>query len=208
LHIDYGFISFKGEVLSTRKGNMVLASDVIDEARKRVAKIIKEKNPDLANKEKVIHAVSVGALKYYDLSHNRRSDFEFDWDEALDFEGNSGPYLQYAYARLSSILNKVRHQGSHDLAGVKISATERQLILKSLMLAEVVGESLKDYLPNLLANYLYELAGLIAKFYHESPIMKEEDEKLKFLRLSLVQAARITLGKGLTLLGIEPLEEM
>src|SRR6185436_18776035 len=105
---DYGFISFKGEVLSTRRGNMVLAEDVFEEARKRVAKIIKEKNPSLDNKERVIREVSLSALKYYDLSHNRHSDFEFDWDEALDFEGNSGPYLQYSYARLSGIINKVR----------------------------------------------------------------------------------------------------
>lgn len=208
MHIDYGFISFKGEALSTRKGNMVLAEDVITEARKRVAKIIKEKNPDLVNKEKAIGAVALGALKYYDLSHNRHSDFEFDWDEALDFEGNSGPYLQYAYARLSSILNKVRMQGSHDLAGVKISTTERELILKSLMLPEIVADSLKDYLPNLLANFLYELSGIINKFYHDSPIMKEEDEKLKYLRLNIIQVARNTLGKGLNLIGIEPLDEM
>lgn len=208
VHIDYGFISFKGQALSTRKGNMVLAHDVVAEARKRVAKIIKEKNPDLADKEKVIHAVAIGSLKYYDLSHNRRSDFEFDWDEALDFEGNSGPYLQYAYARLSGILNKVNLQGSHDLSQVVISATERQIILKLSALDEVVAESLKDYLPNLLANYLFELASLINKFYHESQVAKESDEKLKFLRLTIIRQARSVLGTGLSLLGIEALEEM
>jgi arginyl-tRNA synthetase len=207
-HIDYGFITFKGKALSTRKGNMVLAEEVLAEARSRVAKIIKEKNPNLEGKEKVIHAVSTGALKYYDLSHNRRSDFEFDWDEALDFEGNTGPYLQYAYARLSGILNKVNLQGRHKLDEVTVSSTERELILKTLALPDVVYESLKDYLPNLLANYLYELAGIINRFYHESPVMKEEDEKLKYFRLTLIQTARDVLGRGLNLLGIEALEEM
>ena len=207
-HIDYGFISFKGQALSTRKGNMVLAEDVLTEAKKRVAKIIKEKNPDVADKARVIHAVAVGALKFYDLSHNRHSDFEFDWDEALDFEGNSGPYLQYAYARLSGILAKVNMLGRVDLNGIEVSATEHELMVKLLGLTEVVSDSLKSYLPNLLVNYLYELSGLINKFYHESPVMKEENEKLKYFRLLLIQAARQTLGKGLELLGIEALEEM
>jgi arginyl-tRNA synthetase len=207
-HIDYGFISFKGEALSTRKGNMVLADDVIDEAKKRVAKIVKEKNPDLPDKAKVIHAVAIGALKYYDLSHNRHSEFEFDWDEALDFEGNSGPYLQYAYARLSGILTKVNMTGKINLDGIKISETEHELMVKILGLEEVVPELLKEYLPNLLANYLYELSGLINKFYHESPVMKEEDGKLKYFRLQLIQSAKEVLGKGLGLLGIEALEEM
>lgn len=207
-HIDYGFISFKGEALSTRKGNMVLAEDVLAESRKRVAKIIREKNPDLADKEKVIRAVSIGALKYYDLSHNRHSDFEFDWEEALDFEGNSGPYLQYAYARLSGILNKVNLQGKHDLTGVSITSTERELILKIISLPDVVSETLKGYLPNILANYLYEFASLVNKFYHESPVAKEENERVKYFRLNLIKSAQNSLKQGFYLLGIEALEEM
>lgn len=207
-HIDYGFISFGGEALSTRKGNMVLAEDVIAEAKKRVSKIIAEKNPDLRDKASATNAVAIGALKYYDLSHNRHSDFDFSWDDALDFEGNSGPYLMYAYARLSGILSKVNLQGSHDLSDAAISATERELIIKSQALHEIVTESLQTYLPNLLANYLFELAGLINKFYHESQVLKEENEKLKYLRLAIIRSAREVLGKGLNLLGIEALEEM
>ncbi len=209
VHIDYGFIGFQGQALSTRKGNMVLAEDVLSEARKRVAKIIKEKNPDLADKEKVIRAVSVGAIKYFDLSHNRHSDYEFDWDEALDFEGNSGPYVQYAYARLCGILSKVNLQGSHKLESIEdIKPTERELMVKLLALPDVVTDSLKDYMPNLLANYVYELAGLINKFYHESPVMAEKDDKIKFFRLNLIKSAKEVLGQALGLLGIEPLEEM
>ena len=206
VHIDYGFISFKGEVLSTRKGNMVLAEDVLAEANKRVAKIIAEKNPDLKNKEKVIHAVSVGALKYFDLSRNRHSDIEFDWDKVLDFEGDSGPYLQYAYARLSSILRKAGLDGK--FTDVAISATEREVLFKSSILAEVVQESLKDYLPNILANYLFNFATLLNKFYHESPVTQEKDEKVKDFRLALISSAKNVLGQGLKLLGIEPLDEM
>jgi arginyl-tRNA synthetase len=187
---------------------MVLAEDVLEQAQKRVAEIIKEKNPDLKNKLHVVKAVAMGAIKYFDLSHNRHSDYEFDWDKALDFEGNSGPYIQYAYARLCGILSKVNLQGSHDITDITMSETERQLILKLVSFDDAVSDALKDYLPNLLANYLYELAALVNKFYHESPVMKETDEKLKYLRLGLILSSRQILGKGLSLLGIQSLEEM
>jgi arginyl-tRNA synthetase len=207
-HINYGFISFKGQALSTRKGNMVLAEDVIKQTEEKVAKIIAEKNPDLKNKEKVIKAVTKGALKYFDLKHNRHSDIEFDWDEVLDFEGDSGPYLQYAYARLGSILRKVENLESRKWNLEVISPTERELLFKLSILNEIIEDSLKDYLPNILANYLYNLATLINKFYHESPVTQEKDEEKKNFRLALIIKAQNVLGKGLDLLGIQPLEEM
>jgi arginyl-tRNA synthetase len=216
IHIDYGFISFRGEALSTRKGNMVLAEDVIAQAEEKVAKIIQDKNPDLKDKAHVIKAVTKGALKYFDLSHNRHSDIEFDWDKVLDFEGDSGPYLQYAYARLASILRKAnpspgatRHplpQGERENS--KMTETEREILFKASILAEIVEDSLKDYLPNVLANYLFNFAGLLNKFYHESPVMKEEDESLRNFRLGLIVKAKEVLKTGLDLLGIEALEEM
>ncbi len=207
VHIDYGFMSFKGEVLSTRKGNMVLAEDVIVQAEQKVQKIIAEKNPDLASLKEVVPAVAKGAIKYFDLSHNRHSDIEFDWDKALDFEGNSGPYLQYTHARLSSILRK---SGSitYNLKPITCSPTEREILFKVTILEEVVNEAVKDYLPNVLTNYLYDLAGLANRFYHESPVIAEKDEEVKNFRLGLIASAKKTLAKGLDLLGIEPLEEM
>jgi arginyl-tRNA synthetase len=207
VHIDYGFMSFKGEVLSTRKGNMVLANDVIDQAKEKVAKIIQEKNPDLPNKDEVVSAVAKGALKYYDLSHNRHSDIDFNWDDALDFEGNSGPYLQYTYARLSSILRKVGDEAG-DFSAVEISSTEQQLILETTKLPEIVAECMQDYLPNLMANYLYELANLTNKFYHESPVANESDPAKKAFRTALIKKIRIVLADGLELLGIKTLEQM
>lgn len=209
-HIDYGFISFKGEVLSTRKGNMVLAEEVIRQAEEKVAKIIAEKNPDLKNKEQVVKAVAKGAIKYFDLSHNRHSDIEFDWNKVLDFEGDSGPYLQYAYARLSSILKKSQISNVKFQTNIKcqISNTERELLFKISILSEIVEDAVKEYLPNILANYLYNLATLINKFYHESPVMAEKNEDIKNFRLGLISKAKDTLGKGLDLLGIKALEEM
>lgn len=206
-HISYGFISFKGEALSTRKGNMVLAVDIIKEAEEKVAKIIAEKNPNLPDKELVIKKVTIGALKYYDLAHNPKTDYEFSWEEVLDFEGNSGPYLQYTFARLSSILRKETLDES--FTGVdEISATERALVIESTKLDDVVLESMQEHLPNLLANYLYNLSALINRFYHESPVLKEENPQTKAFRVLLIRKSLLALEKGLNLLGIEALPEM
>lgn len=209
-HIDYGFMSFKGEVLSTRKGNMVSAEEVIGQAEQKVTKIITEKNPDLASMKEVIPAVARGAIKYFDLSHNRHSDIEFDWDKALDFEGNSGPYLQYTHARLSSILRRAEFSIFNFQFPINTSMTntEREILFKVTILEEAVSDAVKDYLPNVLANYLYDLATTINRFYHESPVIAEKDEKVKNFRLALIASAKKTLAKGLDLLGIEALEEM
>ncbi len=207
IHIDYGFMSFKGAVLSTRKGNMVLAEDVINQAKEKVSKIITEKNPNLPDIPLVTTAVAQGAVKYFVLSHNRHSDIEFDWDKALDFEGNSGPYLQYTHARLASILRKAESKGNF-ISGAKISPTERELMFKVSILGEIVEESMADYLPNVLANYLYDLATTINKFYHESPVINETDEMQKNFRLALVAQVKQIFARALDLLGIDALDEM
>jgi arginyl-tRNA synthetase len=206
LHIDYGFISFKGQALSTRKGNMVTADEVLRTTEEKVAKIINEKNPELSNKEEAIKSISKGALKYYDLSHNRHSDYEFDWDEALDFEGNSGPYLQYTYARLSSILRKVGDASGSPSS--ELTPTEHQLALETTRLPDIVTDSMREFLPNVTASYLYSLANLANRFYHESPVAAETDESKKAMRIVLIKKVRSVLAQGLDLLGIKTLEEM
>ncbi|MBI2607302.1 MAG: arginine--tRNA ligase [Candidatus Doudnabacteria bacterium] len=208
-HIDYGFISFKGEALSTRKGNMVLAYDVIMEAERKVSKLISEKNPGLENKEKVIKAVAKAALKYFILKHNRHSDIEFDWDQVLDFEGNSGPYLQYTAARLSSILKKSGNSKSEiRISKLPITDTERRLLFLLSIFNEKVVDASVDYMPNILANHLFELSATANKFYHESPVIQEKDESKKAFRLNLVNQTKKILFLGLDLLGIKALEEM
>ena len=208
VHVDYGFMSFKGEALSTRKGNMILAQDVIAQAEEKVSAIIEQKNPDLANKAEAVKIISQAALKYYDLSHNPHSDIEFDWDQALDFEGNSGPYLQYTYARLSSIIRKVGDVSDVYPIAVGITETERQLILEIAKLNEIAADSIQSYLPNTLANYVYSLANLANKFYHESPVSSEEELDKKAFRVELINNTRLALKQGLYLLGIKTLEEM
>jgi arginyl-tRNA synthetase len=207
-HIDYGFMGFKGEALSSRKGNMILALDVLDDAQKRVASIIAEKNPDLRNKTEVERAVALGAVKYFILSHNRHSDIEFDWEEALSFDGNSGPYLQYVHARLASILRKESGIMNQESGIPEVTETERRVMVELTKFNDVVEDSINDYMPNILANYLFGLASLLNKFYHESPVLNESDSSKKQLRLTLVKASKNILAQGLDLLGIRALEEM
>ncbi|HYC79674.1 MAG TPA: arginine--tRNA ligase [Candidatus Binatia bacterium] len=208
VHIDYGFMSFKGEALSTRKGNMVLADEVLAQAKEKAGKIIAEKNPDLKEKEAVVDAIGKGAIKYFDLSHNRHSDIEFDWEQALDFEGNSGPYLQYTHARLASIIRKHSPEPFKFSMDVEKTDTEKKLLFTLSIFDEKVQAALENYLPNVFANYLYELATITNRFYHENPVLKEEDENKKQFRLYLVETSQLTLAKGLGLLGIKAPDEM
>lgn len=208
MHIDYGFMSFKGEALSTRKGNMVLAEDLLAQAKQKVAKIVQEKNPDLKNQSEVTDAVAKAAIKFFDLSHNRHSDIEFDWDKALDFEGKSGPYIQYTYARLASILRKASITDYGLQITDSITGTERRILFLLSIFDEKVTDAIADYLPNIFADYLYDLATTLNRFYHESPVIAELDENKKAFRLQLVKSAKKTLAKGLDLLGIRALEEM
>ena len=208
IHIDYGFMSFKGEALSTRSGNMVLAEELIKTANEKVSKIIASKNSSLKDKAHIAKVIAQGAIKYFDLAHNRHSDIEFDWDKALDFNGDSGPYLQYTYARLSSILRKAEVPSSKFQVPSSMTPTEREVLFKSTILAEIVSDTAKDYMPNILANYLFSFATLLNKFYHESPVLAEKDQAIKNFRLSLIAQAAKILGQGMDLLGIEPVAEM
>lgn len=225
-HINYGIMTFKGEAFSTRKGNILTPEEVLLEAENRVTKVIKEKNPNLKGKEEVMDAVAKAALKFFDLSHNRHSDIEFDWEQALDFEGKSGPYIQYTYARLASILRKpgvilneakdrppAGGEGAPQIdssltAQNDISETERRIMFYLSIFNEKVNDSLQDYLPNIFADYLFELANLINRFYHESPVLTEADAAKKSFRLGLVSTSKAALKQGMELLGIATLEEM
>lgn len=209
VHIDYGFISFAGAALSTRKGNMVLVEEVLEQAQQKVAQIIEEKNPDLPNKKEAVRAISIGAIKYFDLSHNRHSDIDFDWNSALSFEGNSGPYLQYTYARLKSILRKAGTENWQELelSPQFMDESARKVSVMIQKFSDVVTESLTEFMPNILANYLYELAESLNRFYHDNPVLKAEGGA-RDLRLHVVSAGAKTLAEGLKLLGIIPLEEM
>jgi arginyl-tRNA synthetase len=207
-HVDFGFMSLPEGAISTRKGNAISLETLVEEAKKRALEIIKQKNPDLKNKEQVAEQVALAAIKYGDLKHNRKSDIVFDWDTALSFEGDTGPYLQYTYARLCSILRKVGERLGKNLDEVLIGQAEVAMLRKLALFPDKITDAAIEFLPSILAEYLFELAGVANGFYQSSPVMQEKDKKVRSLRLALVAAAVSVLKIGLGLLGIEAPEEM
>jgi arginyl-tRNA synthetase len=233
-HIDLGFMSLPEGAISTRKGTTISLQNLINEANERALKIINEKNPGLENKVEVSKKVALAAIKYFDLSHNRKTEIVFTWDKALSFEGNTGPYLQYTYARIHGILRKIslsrRHSegvypteesltsseeilrpsaalGSQDDA-IKVNNFESSVLRKLLKFPEVTLQVTQDYFPNNLCTYLFELSQTFNSFYQEVPVSQETDEKIKNFRLNLISATAQVISNGLYLLGIEAPEEM
>jgi arginyl-tRNA synthetase len=209
-HITFG--SILGEdrkLMKTRSGENVPLRDLLDEAVQRARKIIEEKNPGLSESEKVDIAqkVGIGAVKYYDLSQYRMTDYIFSWDRMLSFQGNTAPYLQNAYVRIRSIFRKA---GEEFVVPTQIALgapEEKTLALKLCQFAEVVPTVLNDFRPNLLANYLYELANAFHAFYEACPVLKSE-EPARRSRLALCELTGRVLAKGLNLLGIKVPEKM
>ncbi len=209
LHVAYGFLTLPEGAMSTRKGTVVGAKEFINSIQKEALKIIEEKNPSLKEKEAVAKKVAAGAVKYFDLSHNLKSDIVFDPKKAISFEGNTGPYLQYTYARIQGILRKVNQPISQSAnQEITLNPHELQVLRKLVQFPEVLSSVSKDFLPNLLCNYLFELAQTFNAFYQEVPILKEADESKKEFRLSLITGTAQVLENGLYLLGIETPEEM
>jgi arginyl-tRNA synthetase len=209
-HITFGSILGENrKLMKTRSGENVPLRDLLDEAVQRARKIIEEKNPDLSESEKIDIAekVGIGAVKYYDLSQYRMTDYIFSWDRMLSFQGNTAPYLQNAYVRIRSIFRKA---GEEFAAPTEIelgAPEEKTLALKLSQFAEAVPAVLNDFRPNLLANYLYELANAFHAFYEACPVLKSE-EPARSSRLALCELSARVLGKGLDLLGIKVPEKM
>ena len=209
-HVAYGtMMGADGKPFKTRSGDIVKLIDLLDEAVRRAFKLVSEKNPELDEdlRNTIADKVGIAAVKYADLSKNRTSDYIFDWSTMLSFEGNTAPYLMYAYARIKSILRKDEAQGFKAEITSLEEQEERLLLIKILQLSEIVQAVADDCFPNQLCNFLYELAGLFMKFYEACPILKA-DEPSKNSRLALSALTAHTLKDGLELLGIETLEQM
>ncbi len=208
-HMAFGTMMGKdGTPFKTRTGGTVKLIDLLNEAQRRAFDLVSSKNPDLdeTSRKEIANTVGIGAVKYADLSKNRTSDYIFNWDTMLSFEGNTAPYLQYAYARIQSIFRKVDNI-NHD-ADIELNESEERLLAtKLLQFSETTEVVAKDGTPNLLCNYLFELAGNFMTFYEACPIMKA-DEKIKQSRLKLSRLTASTLKTGLDLLGIDVMERM
>lgn len=208
-HIAFGTMMGKdGKPFKTRSGDTIKLMDLLNEAIVRAKSLVASKNPDLSDEEisHIGHVVGIGAVKYADLSKNRTSDYIFDWDSMLSFEGNTAPYLQYAYTRVQSVFRKA---GAWD-QGADISITaplEHQLALELLKFEDVLNNTADTSYPHYLANYLYQLATLFSRFYEACPILKA-DEQVRASRLQLTRLTGLTLKHGLDLLGIDTLDMM
>jgi arginyl-tRNA synthetase len=210
-HLPFGVIlKSDGTPFKTRDGAAVKLIDVIDESVERAYTLVTEKNPDLteAARRNISRVVGVGALKYAELSKNRTTDYIFDWDTMLSFEGNTAPYLQYAYTRIRSVFRRAEVEPNTLTAEMSVSEpAEIALAVKLLQFEEALDAFTEDFQANILCNYLFELAGLFMSFYEKCPILQSADD-VKNSRLVLADLTAITLKQGLTLLGIETVEQM
>lgn len=210
-HLPFGVIlKSDGTPFKTRDGAAVKLIDVVDEAIDRAYQLVSEKNPDLseAQKQEVARVVGVGAIKYAELSKNRTTDYIFDWDTMLSFEGNTAPYLQYAYTRIRSIFRRSNLTADSVSGNIKLGEpAEIALGLKILQLEEALDATTEDFQANILCNYLFELAGLFMSFYEQCPILSAEEDVMHS-RLLLADLTANTLQLGLSLLGIETVEQM
>jgi arginyl-tRNA synthetase len=212
-HVWFGSIlGDNGKPLKTRSGENVKLSELLDEAEARALNVVNEKNPDLpeAQRREIARVVGIGAVKYADLLPNRQSDYVFSWDKMLSLQGNTAPYLQYAYARIASILRKAGDSATSDARhpDLELAAPEELALAKQLITFGFVLEMVaEDYRPNLLCNYLFELAGAFAKFYEACPVLKS-DGSTRSSRLALCNLTGRVLKQGLDVLGIEVLDQM
>ena len=210
VHVPFGLIRFKEGRMSTRAGKIILLDEVLQRSIEMAREIIEEKNPDLEDKENAAKAVGLGAVRFGDLSNDRIKNIEFDWEKMLDFSGETAAYIQYAHARICSILRKSdsRFETWSDEAASLLVEEEEQTLIKTLaMLPAKIIASAESYRPSILARYLIDVAREFNRFYHNWPVLSSEGE-LKQGRLLLIGATRQVISNGLALLGIVAPDEM
>ena len=207
-HISFGMVSLKDQTLSTRKGQVVFLEDVLNKAIDKTREIMEGRDDAIENIDEVSRIVGIGAVKFQELYNNRIKDYVFDWDEVLNFDGETGPYVQYTYARAKSVLRKAGIDEIKPLDIEKITSDEEFILVKKLAeFEDVVVRAKEKYEPSLITRHLTEIAKSFNKFYNSSKIMVE-DEKLKEERLALAYATSIVIKTALGLLGIKTVEKM
>ena len=205
-HVDFGLVTKNRQKLSTRKGNIILLEPTLQEAISRAKSQIEDKNPELENKEAVAHAVGVGAVKFYDLKTDRRNGYDFDLESMVSFEGETGPYIQYAYARIQSILRKADFTPDAN-ADYRLSDAESWEIIKLLQdFGRVVKRAADNYEPSLISKYAISLAQAFNKYYAHTRILDESPERDS--RLALSYSTALVLKEALRLLGVDAPEKM
>lgn len=207
-HIPFGMVSLKDQTLSTRKGQVVFLEDVLNKAIDKTREIMENREDTVDNIDEVSRIVGIGAVKFQELYNNRIKDYVFDWNEVLNFDGETGPYVQYTYARAKSVLRKAGIEEIKPLDIKKITSDEEFILVKKLAeFEDVVVRAKEKYEPSLITRHLTEIAKSFNKFYNSSKIMVE-DEKLKEERLALAYVTSIVIKIALGLLGISTVEKM
>ncbi len=207
VHIPYGTVSLNGAKLATRTGNVVLLKDLFAQAVEKVKGIMEEKNPDLKGRDDIAEAVGVGAVVFYYLTNNRIKDINFNLEDALSFDGNTGPYVQYTYARTCSVLEKVKDIDLGD--ELVITTDEEAALLKAMaQYEERVLTAIRDYEPSVITRFILDVAVAFNKFYHECRIANESDEKIRQTRIRLTEAAKYVLGSAFSLICLKKTERI
>ena len=214
-HVWFGIMRFgDGMIFSSRSGNIIRLVDLLNEAKNKVKEVINEKNPSIPEKEKeeIAEIVGTGAIKYFDLSQNRTSDILFTWDKVLSFEGNTGPYLQYTYARIQSIFRKLKEENitvkNENIILDDMSEIERELGTELLRFPQAIIKAYETQRPNVIADYLFDTAKLFNNFYNSKSILKEENKAVMDARILLAEKTANIIKEGLSLLGINTVDRM
>ncbi|HEK1093393.1 TPA: arginine--tRNA ligase [Proteus mirabilis] len=211
-HHMFGMMLGKdGRPFKTRSGGTVRLTDLLDEAHERALTLIREKNPDMDEEElnNIARVVGIGAVKYADLSKNRTTDYIFDWDLMLSFEGNTAPYMQYAYTRVASIFKRAEIDESALTQPISLTQPhEKQLALRLVQFDETITQVAREGTPHVMCAYLYDLAQSFSGFYENCPILSAEDDNVRQSRLKLARLTARTLKQGLETLGIETADRM
>ena len=214
-HVWFGIMRFgDGMIFSSRSGNIIRLVDLLNEAKNKVKEVINEKNPSIPKKEKeeIAEIVGTGAIKYFDLSQNRTSDILFTWDKVLSFEGNTGPYLQYTYARIQSIFRKLKEENitvkNENIILDDMLEIERELGTELLRFPQAIIKAYETQRPNVIADYLFDTAKLFNNFYNSKSILKEENKAVMDARILLAEKTANIIKEGLSLLGINTVDRM
>ena len=207
VHVPYGTMSIGGAKLGTRSGNVVWLKQLLGMSVDKVRDVINEKNPDLPNKEQVAEEVGVGAIVFNYLLNSRIKDISFDLEAALDFNGNTGPYVQYTYARCCSILEKAGELPKD--VELNITDNSESVLVKTLSrFPEKVKDALAQYEPSVITRYILDVASAFNRFYHDCQILSADDEKVKKTRIILTAATKTVLGNAFGLICLKKPEKI
>ncbi len=208
VHVPYGTVSINGEKLATRTGNVILLKDLFATAIEKVSEIIDEKNPDLPNKAEVSEAVGVGSVVFYYLYNNRIKDINFIMKDALSFEGNTGPYAQYTYARTCGIMEKAAELDIYKATPTITSNEESELLKVLSKFNEAINSAIKEYEPSIITRYIIDICSAFNKFYHNCQIVTANDEAVRSTRIRLTDATKTVLGTAFGLICMKKTEKI